>query len=126
MALELDGPIGGAIDAELRAAERRVFQVEADLRARIEAEEALDEIAEVAVAHRPQEAVRQPERQLALRQPQVGVERRDVEVRLRVVRIAIRIVVLDAAAAESTTCSRGLGRRGLREARDEQEREQEM
>ena len=60
------------------------------------------EIAEVAVAQRAQEAVRQPERHLAFRQPQVGVERGDVEVRLRIVRIAIRIVVLRG---------RGVGRR---------------
>ena len=52
---------------------RRVFQIEADLRAGIEAEEALGEIAEVAVAQRAQEAMRQAERHLVFRQSQIGV-----------------------------------------------------
>ena len=52
LALELDGAVGGAIDAELRAAERRVFQLETDLRARVEPEGTRREITEVAVAER--------------------------------------------------------------------------
>jgi hypothetical protein len=69
--LELDGLVRGAIDADLRAAERRVLQLETDLRAGVEAEEPSGEIAEVAVAERAQEAMRQPERHLALRQPRL-------------------------------------------------------
>ena len=64
-----DRAVAGAVDPELRAAEETEPQTEADLRAAVEAEEVRREVAEVALAERPREAVRQPEGQLVPRQP---------------------------------------------------------
>src|SRR6185295_15671201 len=47
VALELDRLVRGAIHADLRARERREFQLETDLRAGVEAEESSGEVAEV-------------------------------------------------------------------------------
>ena len=71
--------------------------------------------------------MRQPKRHLAFRQAQVGVERGDVEVRLRIVRIAIRIVVLRRGGRRRRRQDRRrLRRRRRGEDSDDDQREQEL
>ena len=47
---DLDRPLAGAVDADLRARQQPVAELEADPRAGIEAEEVADQIAEIAAA----------------------------------------------------------------------------
>ena len=63
---ELDRPIAGAVDADLRARHDAEAVLEPDLRAAVEAEEVLGQVAEVALAERTREAVGDAERALAL------------------------------------------------------------
>src|SRR6185503_19847416 len=59
---ELDRPIAGAVNPDLRAGHEPEAVFEPDLRARIEAEEIPGEIAEIALAQRPREPVSDAER----------------------------------------------------------------
>ena len=80
---DLDRAIAGAVDADLRARAQPVAQLEADLRARVEAEEVGQQIAEIAAAERTREAVRHAERDLVLRQAQRRRQRGEIEVGLQ-------------------------------------------
>ena len=82
LAEQLDRPVARAMDPDLRAAGEAIPQLESDLRPRIEAEEVRREIAEVSLAERPREPVRDAERQLVHRHPQRRRQRRKVEIGL--------------------------------------------
>src|SRR3989442_1344720 len=69
---ELDGAVAGAVDPELRPAEHAVAQLQADLRAVVEAEEIGEQVAEAALAQGPREAMGHAEPELVPRQPERG------------------------------------------------------
>ena len=90
---ELDRLAAGPVDADLPAANDAEAILETDLRAGIEAEQVARQIAEIAGAERPAEAVRDAERALESRQAQRRRQIDDREVRLATVEIAIRVVL---------------------------------
>ena len=110
LAGQLDRPIVGAVEADLAAGHDPHAELEADHRARVEAEEVRRQVAEVAFAKRPREAVGDAERALPLRQAQAGRQVDQREVGLRPVQDA----VVGFVVGNGRRGGRRLGRRGRR------------
>ena len=89
---ELNCTVRCAVDADLGEAKDPEAILETNLRAAIQAEQVAGEIAEIAGAKRPAEAVRDTKGALVTWNAQRRVQRREVEVRLREVDVAIGIV----------------------------------
>ena len=69
---ELDRPVARAVDADLQAAHQAEAVFQPDLRAGVEPEEILEQVAEVALSQRPAEAVGHAKRALEPRHAQRG------------------------------------------------------
>jgi hypothetical protein len=103
---ELDRAIRGAMDADLRAAEKSEAILQPDLRAAVQTEEVLGKLSEVAITERTCEAVRHAESAPVPRHAQCRGERHQREVRLDQADVQIGIVL------RCLRCLRSSGRRG--------------
>ena len=83
-----------AVDSDLRAAKDAEAIFEADDGAAVEPEQVADQVAEIAVAERAAKAMRDAKRALVARHAQRRGQRREREVGLREVDVAIGIVFL--------------------------------
>ena len=81
------------MEPDLRAAHQPVSIFEPDLRAAVEAEQILEEAAEIALAQRTAEPVRHAERTLVPRYTQCRRQRHEREIRLSEIDVQIRIVL---------------------------------
>ena len=86
---ELDGPVAGPMDADLRAGHDSEAVLEADLCAAVEPEELTGEIAEIAGTERARESMRDAERAAEARDLQGRGQPDDREVRLRRIHRAV-------------------------------------
>src|SRR5690606_21043760 len=94
LAEELDALVARAVHADLRAAPQAPADLEADLRAAVEAERVRQQIAEVPLAERTREAVRDPEAPLPARHAQRRRQRGEIEVGLQGIEPGIGIGLL--------------------------------
>jgi hypothetical protein len=99
LAEEQDRPAAHPVNPDLRARTQTVPEAEPDERARVQAEEVLDEAAEVSLPEGPREPVRDAEVPLPVRHAQRGRQRREVEVGLQQVDAAVLVDVAGCAAA---------------------------
>ena len=79
---DLNGAVARAVDADLRARQQAVTELEADLRPSIDAEAVRDEVAEITLAERPREAMGDPEREPVFGHPQRGRQADEREIGL--------------------------------------------
>ena len=103
--------IVGAVDADLRARRHADAELEPDDRARVETEEVLGQVAEVAFAERPREAVGDAERALPLGQAQAGRQVDQREVGLRPVQDGV-VALLFGGAGAGVAVAWGAGTQG--------------
>src|SRR5258708_5629268 len=107
LAEDLDRPIAGAMDPDLRAGHQPVAELEAALRAGIEAEEIADQVAEVPAPEWSREPMRHAERHLVHGQPQRRRQGREIEVRLQRIEPAVGIGALRRRRSRLGQCVRG-------------------
>src|SRR5687768_13472429 len=91
---ELYRPVARAVDADLCAGQQPIADLEADLRAAVDAKQIREQVPDIPLPEVPREAVCHPERPFARRHPQRRRQCQQCELRLHGIYDDIRIVAL--------------------------------